>query len=115
MKKKWIVLLAVVLVVLLLVAAVLWWMSARSIGFSTGRCLIAKNGSVLLIDGDTPTVLSGAPDGLQTGDKLFVMHDGINETYPARTKTYFCLKLGNESTGFDIDMLQELEEMGWID
>ena len=85
-------------------------------GMTVGRCVTANNGDLLLIDGNTPIVLSGRTGGLYaTGDKLLVIHDGVDETYPARTKAYLVLKLGSGSQS-DIpqEVYQQLQELGWV-
>ena len=81
--------------------------------------LIADNGSVMLIDDNSPIVLSVKnPDSLEnlsTGDKILVFHDGIRESYPAQTFAQFVMKLGS-GTEADIpaDVITQLRELGWI-
>ena len=88
-------------------------------GMTVGRCLIADNGSVMLIDDNSPIVLSVKnPDSLEnlsTGDKILVFHDGIRESYPAQTFAQFVMKLGS-GTEADIpaDVITQLRELGWI-
>ena len=52
-------------------------------------------------------------DGLETGDEILIVHDGIAESYPGRTGVYFCMKLnkGNEIPG---EVVMELIDLGWI-
>lgn len=51
---------------------------------------------------------------LKTGDKIFIVHDWIRETYPGQTGVYASRKLGE---GYEVDlpegMLSQLREMGW--
>lgn len=90
-------------------------------GLTVGRCLVADNGSYLLIDGNAPIVMSnrkykeGLFDGLETGDKILVLHDGIAESYPGQTGAYWCWKQ-EDGTVEDIPetVLSELTEMGWM-
>lgn len=120
-KKKWIIPICVVGVLLLVCAGILWYAVDHSMGFTVGRCLVADNGSYLLIDGNSPIVMSnrkdkdGLFDGLKTGDKILVLHDGVAESYPGRTGAYWCWKQ-EEGTLDDIPetVLSELTEMGWL-
>ena len=67
---------------------------------SAGRCVRSQGGDCFLVLDDTPVALysrSGDPgffDGLATGDPVFVIHDGIQQTFPAQTQAYLCLRLG---------------------
>ncbi|MGN0978053.1 MAG: hypothetical protein ACI4PH_08370 [Faecousia sp.] len=68
---------------------------------SAGRCVRSKAGECFLVLDNTPVALSsrsGNPDffnGLNTGDPVFVIHNGIQETFPAQTQAYLCLRLGS--------------------
>ena len=79
--------------VLLLAGAVLWGASRRSLSLSVGHCLVGDNGSCMLVVDNSPIQLSDRtknvplPGGLSTGDKILVLHDGVAESYPARTGT----------------------------
>ena len=63
------------------------------------RALITQNGTYMLIDGNSPIALSNRQkndklfEDLESGDKVWVLHDGIEETYPARTGAYAVRKL----------------------
>lgn len=104
-KKKWFKPVAIVLgILILLVVAFIVTMgilSAKGYGFSVGRCLIDNNGSYLLVVDDTPIYMHGEEkhfEGLETGDKLIVLHSGVEETYPARTGVYCVFKYGSGDT-----------------
>lgn len=113
---KWIIPLAVVV---LLAAAVLSFLAGK--GISTGYCVVADNGSRLIVLGNSPVRLSNrclSEDALykfDTGDKLLVLHDGIQETYPGSTAAYFCIKIG-EGSAKDIpeDVFVGLYELNWL-
>ena len=119
-KKKWMIPLCVIGGLLLICAGLLWYMASHSMGFSVGRCLIADNGSYMFIDGNSPIVMSTRRDkekmfaGLETGDKLLLLHDGIQESYPGGTGAYWCMKL-EDGTQADIpaQVIEELVELGW--
>lgn len=108
------------LLLLLIFAAGGWWLTQQGFSVSTGQCLMADNGSVLLMkDGPirmSDRSLSGSLfDNLADGDRILVLHDGIAESYPAQTGAYFLLRLGSGSRA---DMtpshLQQLTELGWL-
>lgn len=119
-KKKWMIPLCVIGGLLLICAGLLWYMASHSMGFSVGRCLVADNGSYMFIDGNSPIVMSTRRDkkrmfaGLETGDKILLLHDGIQETYPGGTGAYWCMKL-EDGTQADIpeQVIEELAELGW--
>lgn len=118
-KKKWIIPLSVIGALLLLCTGFLRYMVSHSMGFSVGRCLVADNGSYLFIDGNSPIVMSTRKEkifaGLETGDKILLLHDGIEESYPGGTGAYWCMKL-EDGTSADIpeQVIEELAELGWI-
>lgn len=101
--------------------AALGFFLLRGVGVTVGRCLITDNGACLLVVDNSPIVLShqGTDEApyasLQTGDKLFVLHDGIQETYPAKTDVYFCLRVGSGSIEDIPDqVITGLAELGWL-
>lgn len=123
MKKK---LIAAVLVLVVLAAA---GIAAYFIRFgnirptlSEGRALRCAGGEVLWIDENgSPTVMTDCTknkkllNGLSTGDRILLLHDGVEESYPGRTGVYFLLKLGKGTIGDIPDAtLQELSALGWL-
>ncbi len=117
MKKK----LLLLLIPLFLLIAAFFLLQGRSLGFSSGRCLMAENGSVLLItERGEPIVLSNVREkknlfsGLRSGDAIRVLHDGVQETYPARTGAYALWKQADGSLAdIPADTLRQLNELGW--
>lgn len=87
----------------------------------TGLCLISSDGKYLIIDeGGIPIVMSnqsGNDDlfrGLQTGDKVEITYDGIEETYPARTGVYTCRQIEKSSAdAISENTLSQLRQLGW--
>jgi len=119
-KKMWLIPLCIVGVLVLLCAAGLWYMSANTLGFSVGRCLVADNGSYMLVEDNSPIVMSNRDkkeifSGLETGDKILVLHDGVEESYPGGTGAKWIVKL-EDGTMEDIpeEVISELTEMGWL-
>ena len=120
MKKKWMIPVIVLAVIVILAGAAVWYMDAHSLGISRGRCLVSSNGSYLVIVDKSPIVmsnLSGREDffeGLETGDEIWIIHDGVNESYPGGTGVYFCKRLSEGSVeDIDRDVLERLTELGW--
>lgn len=104
-RKKWWKPVALILGILIFLAAAfiatMGILSAKGYGLSVGRCLIDYNGSCILVVGDTPIYMSGDDkqlEGLEKGDKLIVLHGGIEESYPARTGVYFIFRYGSGDT-----------------
>lgn len=72
-------------------------------GIMVGRLLILNN-SYMLIEENTSTIISNQSgnkdlfDGLSIGDKLLVVHDGVETSLPSRTGAYhiFRLEKGDE-------------------
>ena len=119
-KRKWLILTAAVSVIVVLFAGFVGIMNHKSLGFSVGRYLKAKNGVSMLVLDNSPIQMSDRTDKglfekLETGDKILVLHDGIAESYPGRTGAYAVFKL-EEGSSDDIsqDVLEQLREMGWL-
>lgn len=90
-------------------------------GLTIGRCLVAENGSYMLIDENSPIVMSDRSSGkdlfsgLSTGDKILVIHDGIAESYPGQTGAYFCLRLSKgDISHISEEVITSLKELGWL-
>ena len=85
-----------------------------------GICLVSDNGFVLLIVKDEPIVLHDRTDGglfggIQTGDRIRVLHDGIAESFPANAGVYRVEHLGKGSLAeVSPQLLNTLRDMGWI-
>lgn len=103
-KKKWlkpvIIVFSVIVLLIVVFITTMGILSAKGYSLSIGRCLVA-NGDYLLVVGDTPIYMSGDDkyfEELQTGDKLIVLHDGVDESYPAYTGVKYLLKYGSGDT-----------------
>ena len=107
-KKKWIRIIGIVGAIVLLCAvgfiAVLGVMSAKGYGISTGRFYTNDFGIYLVDEGEAMIMSDQSKnqdvfENLSVGDLILVVHDGINETYPAQTGAYriFRISKGNES------------------
>ena len=119
MKKK-ILLISLLSVILILILGILF-MAKNSISFSTGVCIAADNGEYLMLIDNSPVSMHrvsgkdrGFPD-LDTGDKIFVIHDGIAESYPGKTGVYFILKLSDgDINDVPAEVISQLRELGWL-
>lgn len=119
MKKKWFVI--VIGIVLVLFVGFCIFMRGRSLSFTTARCIVTDKVNYLFVSNSGPVSMHNRTeknlfDGLEMGDKIFVIHDGIAESYPAQTGVYFCKKLEDGSAN-DIPQkyIQELTELGWFE
>ena len=83
--------------------------------------LETKNNTAMFIRDESPIQMSNRTDkelfdGLDIGDKVLVIHTGIEETYPAKTGVYAVFKIG-EGTTADIPqkVVNQLVELGWLE
>ena len=120
MKKKTIFLTAVWIAIVCLLIFVIG--GAFKYGLLEGRVLVADNGSYLIIlDDHSPIKMSDCSKngdvffGLQTGDKIRILHDGIHLSYPGRTGVYR-IRLLERGTSEDIPerVKDSLRQIGWF-
>ena len=111
---------AAILLFAVMLGTGLLWASQHSLSLSMGVCLKTQDGRCLLIVDQSPIVLSqrGKNDtafaDFSTGDRLLVLHDGVQETYPANTGVYGIWKTGSGSvTDIPQQVINSLGEMGW--
>lgn len=108
-------LLAVIAAFCAVLLGVLLWMGAKRFSPHSGTYLHSGNGSHLILIDKTPVIMNAKNvtfHGLQSGDQIFILHDGIEESYPARTGVYFLIKIG-QSPYVDETVLQQLSDLGW--
>ncbi len=86
---------------------------------SVGRFLKAENTDMIIID-NSPIVMSNRTgneylfENYEIGDKILVIHDGINESYPGSTGVYFSIKLADgHISHISETVLRQLYELGW--
>ena len=85
-----------------------------------GRVLVCNNDTFMLIADSSPIVLNIEDiknvKKYSDGDLVKVWHDGVEETYPARTKAYR-LNLIEKGDMADLDenIVRSLCDMGWIE
>lgn len=117
MKKKLLIILSAIICIIVIGVFIL---AGKSISPSEGIFLDAGSSKIILLDG-SPVVMTnhtGKDDAFEnynTGDKLLVLHDGILESYPARTGVYFIIKLGEgKAEEISETVIQQLADMGWF-
>lgn len=122
MKKKiWLIPLLSVGFVILALAVAVGIIAAKGLGLSCGYYLEAKNGSPMIVIENSPIVMSSRNGrdifkGLQSGDRIFVLHDGVAETYPGRTGAYAVIKLkSGDVSNIPSNVIENLMSMGWLD
>ena len=107
------------LILVLIIGLLACFMAGK--GISTGVCLVTDRGDCIIVLDDSPVVMGNqtggedAFDGLETGDRLWILHDGIQESYPGQTGVYLFLRRGEGGmTDIPIPVLDSLRELGWI-
>ncbi len=126
MKKKILVVFATILAILLLLFAICFVAfgiaSFKGYSIMEGRVLVTKTGYMIIDDDNSPIEMSNQSknekmfEGLTNGDKILIVHDGIQESCPGGTGVYFCKKLADgEYKDLSEQVIVSLIEMGYID
>lgn len=117
MKKKILVVVSVVICILVIGVFIL---AGKGISPSVGLYLETDNGNMIILD-KSPIVMSTRSGNndmfakFDSGDKIFVIHDGIQESYPGGTGVYFSIKLADgHISDISESVLTELTELGWL-
>ena len=120
-KRMWLIPVAVIGALLILFIAFCGIMIHKGYGMTQGLYLEAKDGQAMLICENSPIVMSNRTNrelinDFEVGDKILVIHDGINESYPGRTGAYAIIKLSDGNTA-DIPqkVIDQLVELGWLE
>lgn len=96
----------------------------RRCSWCEGRFVSGRSGdNIVLIErsGYTePAVVSTAEfvdfEGIENGDRVKILVDGIDETYPCQTVAYGVRLIEKGSyDDLDEDAMESLKEMGWVD
>ena len=126
MKKKIVVALATIVAIVLFLFAIAFVVfgiaSYKGFSVSEGQVLITDKGSYVIIIDNSPIVMSNQSkneeifEGLTNGDKILIVHDGIQESYPGGTGVYFCKKLADgEYKDLPEQIIVSLIKLGYID
>ena len=103
-----------------LIAVSVSLVATKSLSFSVGRYLEPREGTHMLVLDNWPIKMSNQTgrdsfNNLETGDKILVLHDGIQESYPGGTGAYAVIRLGSGSkTDIPQRVIEELTEMDWF-
>ena len=116
-RKTWIIVTVCLAVVLVAAACLIGWATYRGIQISKAVYIETSAGNMVLLQG-SPVSVSGKEDmfdGLTMGDKVLLVHGLVAESYPGKTKGYFCIKRA-DGTEEDIpaEVRDSLREMGWL-
>lgn len=119
-KKKWLIPIIAVISIFVLLVIGFFLFGVRGYGCSVGRYLEASNGSSMVVVDNAPVEMSNQTNwnlfaGLDTGDKIWVVHDGMEDSYPGLTGVYVILKLSDGNID-DIPqtVVDQLAELGWM-
>ena len=115
------IILGVVLSIALLFLCTVGILTAKGYGASVGRILKADENTYMLIVDQTPIKMSDRSkgktlfEGYHTGDKVLVIHGGIEDSYPAQSGAYAVIRLkAGEETDIPHTVISELTQLGWI-
>ena len=126
MKRKILVILATIVAILLLLFAICFVVfgiaSFKGYGVMEGKVLVTNTGYMIIDDDNSPITMSNQSEneeifkGLTSGDKILIVHDGIQESFPAGTGVYYCIKLyDGEYKDLPEQVIVTLIELGYID
>lgn len=111
-------------VTVLAVAAIIGFISFMSFGgkaLITGYSLRCDNGSYMIIEENGSPIrysfdkaLGTDTESLEQGDRILIISDLINESYPGSTRAYFIFKLSDgDVEDIPAETLSQLSELGW--
>ena len=119
-RRRRVLIIAVILVLALFLIIAFFAAVRRGYGCSVGCYLEASDGSGMVILENAPVQMCNQTnwdlfDGLATGDKILVIHDGFDTSYPGRTGVYAILKLGDgDRDDIPPAVIDSLIELGWL-
>ncbi len=127
--RKWVIPVCIVsgVIVLCLVAllATAGIMSAKGYGVSIGRLYFADIGTYLIDSDDSAMLVSDQSkqqdlfSEYKNGDKILLIHDGVNESYPAQTGGYYIFRLakgdGTYKPADEVIGVTSITQIGWHD
>ena len=120
-RKKWLIPIWVIVAILLVCVLTVATLISKGYGASTGLYLESKDGAAILICNNSPIVMASNHNGdmfydLEVGDRIFVIHTGIEESYPGQTTARAVFKLSSGDAGDIPDaVINSLIELGWLD
>ncbi len=119
MKKIWKICITIVVAVTAVIGTCLFLLRGKS--FDPGVILKTERGILWLTEEGAPVELrfaSGAlqkkADGLATGDAVLLLHDGVAESFPAKTACYYFVIRSHGAPLPKNTPLGMLNELGWL-
>ena len=119
--KAWLILLLSFIGVIIALAVAIGFLAIKGMGISYGLYLEAKNDLSMMVVDNSPIRMSGRSDrdifaGLESGDRILVIHSAIAESYPGQTGAYAVIKLKNgDKSDIPTGVIGSLMRMGWLD
>ncbi len=102
-KKKWLIPVSIaggcILLCILLLVVTVCIIGIKGYGISKGRLYLAEKHTYLIDDRDMAMLVSDQSkkgtlfQGYENGDEVLIVHDGVEETYPARTGAYYSIRI----------------------
>ena len=118
--KTWLILLLSFAGVIIALAVALGFLAIKGMGISYGIYLEARNNTPMMVVENSPMKMSRRSDrdifdGLESGDRILVIHSAIAESYPGQTGAHAVIKLwGGDASDISSDVIENLMSMGWI-
>ena len=106
--------------IIIALAVVIGILLIKGMGLSYGIYLEAKNDTPMMVVDNSPMRMSCRGDrdifeGLESGDRILVIHDATAESYPGQTGAYAVIKLrGGKMSDVSSEVIENLVSMGWI-
>ena len=115
------VLISVMAIILVVVTAFTVFMVSGSKSLISGYSLRCSNDTYMIIEETGSPIRYSFSDALgrnveklTDGDRILIISDLINESYPGSTRAHFVLKLSDgEISDIPENTLDSLEELGW--
>ena len=121
-RRKWILAICIAVGIIALLMATAAVTSMMGYGVSVGKLYFTES-STYLIDGTTSIIVSDQSrksnmfDGYANGDEIILVHDGVEETFPARTGGYMAIRISKGDGTYKpsddllgIEVLEEFDE-----
>ena len=128
-RKKWIlpvcIMCSFVVLCLAAVFVIAYVMSVQGYGISTGRLYFDDNYTFLIDENDMAMIVSDCSkdkkmyEGYQSGDKVLIIHDGVETSYPSRTGGYHIFRLSKGDGSYkptdEVLGISTYVQIGWTD
>mgnify|MGYP003294946386 FL=1 len=119
--KKWVIPILIIVAILLVFALTVGTLISKGYGASTGLYLESQDGAAILVCNNSPIIMASNHNGdmfynLDVGDRILVIHTGIEESYPGQTTARAVFKLSSgDANDIPDAVIDSLIELGWLD